>query len=117
MFWRAVLAGILMCPGALMAENICLATPAGSDPLQMAEADLTFERYREALSFLKGGLAEALRRHTTVADLKEDLAFGIQYTNSVRAIEVYTLKQRAIYEGGSAIHELCKFLEKTHWSD
>ena len=64
MFWRAVLAGILMSPGALFAENICPAPPAGSDPLQITEADLTYERYREALSFLKGGLTEALQRHT-----------------------------------------------------
>jgi hypothetical protein len=27
------------------------------------------------------------------------------------------LKQRATYEGGSAVDELCEFLEKTHWSD
>jgi hypothetical protein len=45
------------------------------------------------------------------------VAFSIQYINSVRSIEGYVLKQRAIYDGGSAVRELCEFLENAHWAD
>lgn len=117
MRWRGLVFGILMAPSVLAAQSICPAPASDADPLRIVEADLTLERYRQALSFLKDGLTEALKRHRTIADFQDDLSFGIQYTNSVRAVEGYLLKQRATYEGGTAVGELCDFLEKTHWSD
>lgn len=117
MLWRSLMFGILMTPGVLAAQSICPAPASGADPLQITESELTADRYREAVRFLERGLKEALKRHATTAEFRDDLSFWILYVNSLRAIEGYVLKQRATSEGGSAIGELCEFLAESHWSD
>jgi hypothetical protein len=106
-----------MIPGFLAAQSVCPEPHQDADPLQIREAELTLERYREAVGFLESGLNEALRRHNTTAELRDDLSFWIQYANSVRAVDGYVLRQRAIYEGGPAVDRFCEFLAKSHWSD
>ena len=114
--WRLLVAGVLAVPGVTVGHPLC--TPvADAEPLQISEAELTIERYHEALEFLRTGVNEAAKRHTTTQQLLQDLSFWIPYANSVRAVEGYVLKQRAISEGGPAIADLCEFLRTTRWSD
>lgn len=116
MFWRYILVGLVLVPVSSVGQTLC--TPAaGADPLRISEAELTIERYQEALEFLRSGVGEAARRHTTTLELQGDLSFWIPYANSVRAVEGYVLKQRAINEGGTAVDDFCEFLRRTHWSD
>ena len=116
MHWPGLVAGFLLVPGASVGQTLCMPA-ADSDPLQISEAELTTERYQEALEFLRTGVNEAVKRHATTSQLLEDLSFWIPYANSVRAVEGYVLKQRAISEGGATIDSLCEFLRKTTWSD
>jgi hypothetical protein len=116
MFWRNLVVGVLLAPGTSVGQTLC--TPAAdADPLQISEVELTTERYQEALEFLNTGVNEAVKRHATTLELQQDLSFWIPYVNSVRTVEGYVLKQRAISEGGLAIDNLCEFLRKTRWSD
>ena len=114
--WRNLIASTLLVPSASVGQTLC--TPAAdADPLQISEAELTTERYQEALKFLNTGTNEAVKRHATTSELLADLSFWIPYVNSVRAVEGYVLKQRAISDGGPAIDILCEFLRKTRWAD
>jgi hypothetical protein len=77
MTWRRFVFGVLMAPGALAAQSLCPAPGADAEPLQITESELTPERYREAVRFLEKGLDEALKRHATTAELRDDLSFWI----------------------------------------
>ncbi len=116
MHWSGLIAGLLLVPGASVGQTLCKPA-ADSDPLQISEAELTTERYQESLEFLRTGVNEALKRNATTTQLLQDLSFWLPYANSVRAVEGYVLKQRAISEGGAAIDSLCEFLRKTTWAD
>jgi len=85
--------------------------------MDMSESDFTLELYRESIDFLRNRVINALDTHASLEALEGDTHFWIEYQNSVRAIEGYVLRQRAIYDGGSAVAAFCEFLEKSHWSD
>ena len=117
MLWRSLVFGALLLPGVVAAKDLCPGRPPIVDPMEMSESDFTAEAYGEALEFLRNGLLEALKTNSSIQALEGDTHFWIQYQNSVRAIEGYVLRERALYEGGSAVTRFCEFLEQSHWSD
>jgi hypothetical protein len=117
MFLRSLILLCLVVPSFALAKDLCPAPAADRDPTDMTEADFSPQRYKQAIEFLRNGFTEAIERHKSIAELESDLTVWIPYENSLRAIECYVLKQRALYEGGPAVKKFCDFIDASHWSD
>jgi hypothetical protein len=112
-----VLALLALSQGSL-AQNLCPSRSPEADPLQIREAEITEGSYVRAITFLKSGLNEAIRRSQSLENLQDDLSFWIQYANSILAIEAYALKRRALAGAqGGDVEAFSKFLSSNTWSD
>jgi len=100
----------------VQSRGLCGFPSADADPLQIREDELTPDRYHESLSFLRQGLKDAMRRHVTVEDLRQDIGFGIQYANAVLAVEGYVLALKATHDEAE-LGAFCSFLRSNHWVD
>lgn len=100
--------------------------PEGVDDHRMREADLTPARFSEALAYFEEDLSRQLSEAKATVAVTTREGFWIAYSNSVKVLEGYTLRQSALLERargsgakgrGPALQRFCDFLSKTRYLD
>ncbi len=109
-FSGSVVANEALCPRLPVLPN-------DVDDLRMSEADCNADQYADSLSFLRSKFPKKIRSVKEIKEVTWSHEFWISYFNSLKFIEGYVLKQKAIQKGGAAKKAFCKFMSQANYVD
>jgi hypothetical protein len=98
---------------------------ADSDDLRITEDEITAQKYRESLEYLRTELPKRVDALPPGSNVDRIEGFWLSYFNSLSFIEGYTLKTAALLErarrpgktGGPAEKRFCSWLKKAEYVD